>query len=123
MRQQHAFTLLELLVVLSLIGLVAGIMAPRFFDLSQRLSVRNELLEVRQKLNGMPLLALRNGASVRIDAQGAPLQLPDGWRLTAPSPVLYQSNGSCLGGTVEVWRGKTLQARADLLAPFCQWRS
>lgn len=121
MRRQRAFTLLELLVVLGLIGLVAGMVAPRFIDLGERLTLKNQLLEVRQKINGLPLRALRGDGPLRIDAQGAPLELPAGWRLRAEPAIVYQSNGSCLGGQLEVWRGDTRQQTVPLLPPFCQW--
>jgi general secretion pathway protein G len=120
---QRAFTLLELLVVLSLIGLVAGVVAPRFIDVSDKLTLKNQLLEVRQKVNGLPLLALHQGSIVRIDAQGSPLELPSGWRVTADPPVTYQSNGSCLGGQIEIWKGKTRRDAILLQPPFCQWSS
>ncbi len=119
---QRGFTLLELLVVITLIGLIAGVVAPRFINLGDKLTLKNQLQEVRQKINGLPLLALRNGSALRIDAEGAPLQLTEGWRVSARTPVLYQSNGSCLGGEVEVWRGNQRQASISLQAPFCQWQ-
>jgi general secretion pathway protein G len=120
---QCGFTLIELLVVITLIGLIAGVVAPRFISVGDKLSLKNQRLEVRQKINGMPLLALRGGAELRIDANGAPLGLPDGWRVTAKSPVIYQSNGSCLGGLIEVWQGVDQQESVALQPPLCQWRS
>lgn len=122
-KPSRGFTLLELLVVITLIGLIAGIVAPRFINLGDKLSLKNQRLEVRQKVNGMPLLALRRGTALRIDAKGAPLALPEGWRVTAITPVIYQSNGSCLGGEIEVWQGDHRQASIVLPAPLCQWRS
>lgn len=120
---QRGFTLLELLVVLALIGLIAGVVAPRFIGLGDRLALKNQLLEVRQRVNGLPLIALRGGRSLHIDNEGAPLSLPDGWRVTSRTPVLYQGNGTCLGGEIEVWRGSQREARVTLLPPLCQWSS
>lgn len=120
---QRGFTLLELLVVVVLIGLIAGIVAPRFIGFGERLTLKNQLLEVRQRVNGLPLAALRGGRQLRIDSDGAPLSLPDGWRVTSRTSVLYQGNGSCLGGEIEVWRGSQREARVTLLPPLCQWSS
>ena len=120
---QSAFTLLELLVVISLIGLIAGVVAPRFTDLGDKLTLKNQRLEVRQKLNGLPLLALRRGTALRIDTSGAPLQLPAEWHVTAKNPVIYQSNGICLGGEIEVWQGEDRRASITLQPPLCQWPS
>jgi general secretion pathway protein G len=121
MHPQRAFTLLELLVVLSLIGLIAGVIAPRFSDFGDKLTLKNTQLEVRQKINGLPLLALRSASQLRIDDQGAPAELPSNWRATANPPIVYRSNGSCLGGQVEIWQGKIKRANAHLQPPFCQW--
>jgi general secretion pathway protein G len=121
MHPQRAFTLLELLVVLSLIGLIAGVIAPRFSDFGDKLTLKNTQLEVRQKINGLPLLALRSASQLRIDDQGAPTELPTNWRATANPPIVYRSNGSCLGGQVEIWQGTTKRANARLQPPFCQW--
>lgn len=123
MHLQRGFTLLELLVVISIIGLLAGVIAPRFIDMGNKLSIKNQRLEIRQKINGLPLLALRKGSTLRIDTKGAPVELPADWRVTAPAPVVYQSNGSCLGGRVEVWHGEARHEAILLLPPFCQWPS
>jgi len=119
---QRGFTLLELLVVITLIGLIAGVVAPRFIGLGDKLTQKNQLQEVRQKVNGLPLLAMRNAATIRIDKHGAPLGLPDGWRISASSPVVYQSNGVCRGGDIEVWRSGAKHAAVSLQPPLCQWR-
>jgi general secretion pathway protein G len=121
MHLQRAFTLLELLVVLSLIGLIAGVIAPRFSEFGDKLTFKNALLEVRQKINGLPLLALRSASPLQIDDQGAPTKLPTDWRATANPPIVYQSNGSCLGGKVEIWQGKIKRASMHLQPPLCQW--
>lgn len=120
---QHGFTLLELLVVITLIGLIAGVVAPRFINLGDKLAFKNQGLEVRQKVNGLPLLALRSGTPLRVDESGSPLTLPEGWRVTAKKPVIYQSNGTCLGGEIEVWLGDTRRESIALRPPLCQWPS
>lgn len=124
MKSHHlGFTLLELLVVITLIGLIAGVVAPRFINLGDKLTLKNQHHEVRQKVNGLPLLALRSGTALRIDDNGAPLALPKGWRVTAKLPVIYQSNGSCLGGLIEVWQDADQRDSIALQPPLCQWRS
>ena len=119
----RGFTLIELLVVITIIDLIAGVVAPRFINLGDKLTAKNQLQEVRQRVNGLPLLALRNGTPLRIDTKGAPLDLPDGWRVTARRAVVYQSNGSCLGGEIEIWQGERKRDSISLQAPLCQWRS
>lgn len=121
MPRQRAFTLLELLVVISIIGLIAGVIAPRFINIGDKLAVKNEFSEVRQQLNGLPLRAMRSGNALRIDAQGAPVSLPGDWHITAATAIIYQANGSCLGGTIEVWQGHGSHKSVHLQPPFCQW--
>lgn len=123
MHGQRGFTLLELLVVLGLIGLVAGVVAPRFLDLQERLGQRNQLQEIRQRLNGLPLIALRQASPLQIDAKGAPFEPPLGWRLSARQPIVYQSNGVCLGGELEIWHRQTRLHTLQLQAPYCKWPS
>lgn len=113
---------MELLVVISIIGLITGVIAPRFINIGDKLVLKNQQLEIRQKINGLPFLATRSTNRLQIDRQGAPIELPENWRVTADKPVVYQSNGSCLGGEIQLWSGSTLVQRANLQAPFCQWQ-
>ena len=117
---QRGFTLIELLVVLTLIGLIAGTVGPNFFEAAQRMSGKNEAQQIRQQVNGLPLAALHAGEALQINQQGAPFALPEGWKLTAKQPVVYQPNGVCRGGTLELWQGKQ-RRQITLQAPFCQW--
>mgnify|MGYP000585395246 CR=1 FL=1 len=55
---QRGFTLLELLVVLVLVGMIAGMVGPRFIDLAERLRHRNEWLTLQQRINGLPMEVL-----------------------------------------------------------------
>ena len=63
------------------------------YRLGDKLTQKNQLQEVRQKVNGLPLLAMRNAATIRIDKHGAPLGLPDGWRISASSPSSIRAMG------------------------------
>lgn len=113
---------MELLVVISIIGLITGVIAPRFINIGDKLILKNQQLEIRQKINGLPFLAKGASNTLQIDQHGAPVKLPDNWRVTSDHPVIYQSNGSCLGGEIQLWRGSTLVQRHHLQAPFCQWQ-
>lgn len=118
--REQGFTLLELLVVLVLIGLVAGTVGPNFFEAAQRMAGRNEEQQIRQQLNGLPLVALHQGERLEINKQGAPFTLPEGWQLVAEQPVVYQANGVCRGGQAELRQGDWRQ-QITLQAPFCHW--
>lgn len=117
---QRGFTLIELLVVLTLIGLIAGTVGPNFFEAAQRMGSKNDEQQIRQQVNGLPLAALHAGESLYINEQGAPFSMPEGWGLIARRPIVYQPNGVCLGGMLELLHDERKQ-QFLLIPPFCQW--
>lgn len=119
----RGFTLLELLVVLTLIGIIAGMVGPRLFSVADKLRYRNELQSMQLAINALPVDALLSGRPRIIDTHGAAdLQLPDGWHVMAKKPIRYQTNGICLGGELVVLHGDSIVSQLNLEAPYCQWR-
>lgn len=56
-----------------------------------------------------------SGPSLR----AASLNVPEGWRLQIPTPILYKPSGFCSGGEVSIIAGR-LQYDFELSAPYCQ---
>lgn len=116
---QRGFTLLELLVVLVLVGMIAGMVGPRFIDLADRLRHRNEWQTLQQRVNGLPMEIQLIGRPMAL--QELPLILPAGWQLKTERPVRYLSNGVCLGGQLQLLQGDEVKRRIALTPPYCQW--
>ncbi|CAD7548504.1 prepilin-type N-terminal cleavage/methylation domain-containing protein [Aeromonas hydrophila] len=116
---QRGFTLLELLVVLVLVGMIAGMVGPRFIDLAERLRHRNEWQILQQRINGLPMEVQLTGRSMAL--QELPWTLPAGWQLKTERPVRYLSNGVCLGGQLQLLQDDEIKRRIVLKPPYCQW--
>ncbi|MFM4730081.1 prepilin-type N-terminal cleavage/methylation domain-containing protein [Aeromonas salmonicida] len=116
---QRGFTLLELLVVLVLVGMIAGMVGPRFIDLAERLRHRNEWQTLQQRINGLPMEVQLTGRPMAL--QELPWMLPAGWQLKTERPVRYLSNGVCLGGQLQLLQDDEVKRRIVLTPPYCQW--
>ncbi|MFB2872705.1 prepilin-type N-terminal cleavage/methylation domain-containing protein [Aeromonas jandaei] len=116
---QRGFTLLELLVVLVLVGMITGMVGPRFIDLAERLRHRNEWQTLQQRINGLPMEVQLSGRGMAL--QALPLTLPAGWQLKTERPVRYLPNGVCLGGQLQLLQGDEVKRRIALTPPYCQW--
>lgn len=112
---QRGFTLLELLVVLVLVGMIAGMVGPRFIDLAERLRHRNEWQTLQQRINGLPMEVQLTGRPMAL--QELPWMLPAGWQLKTERPVRYLSNGVCLGGQLQLLQGDEVKRRIVLTPP------
>lgn len=109
-RSQGGFTLIEVVVALTIIGLVAAVAVPA---LARRLDSAYRAADLAQVVGSARLLPVRAaamGAEIKLDANGLarpmadgqpPLELPPGWTLTPldPAPHLGRA-GSCTEGSL-----------------------
>jgi general secretion pathway protein G len=103
-RAAGGFTLLELLLVLTLVALLTGLVAPRMWQWLQGARMRAGIDGIRAELEALPQRAFADAQRVAVVA-GGPLPLPDGWRLELASPLVYEANGMTAGGRLLAdWR-------------------
>jgi len=127
------YTLVELLMVMALLGLVAGLVVPRLGNWYASVQAAYQRDEVLRQLASLGYLAYRANREWVLNewplpnekeaanpaAEAPPLVLPAGWRLRAERPLHYYRSGVCGGGVVtletpdETWRLK-------LVPPFCR---
>ena len=147
------FTLLELIVVLTLISLMTMMAIPnlqRLYGTVARTTERNAILNRLANLGRQAMLHRRTYLIVGSGAQDAgtkkPLpvagpddgdtpspdhvspfehhepyrmDLPEGWTLHVPAPILVRANGVCLGGEVALSYNGEPDVRLVLEPPYC----
>lgn len=119
--KSRGFTLLELVVVLTIMGLAAAMAAPSLFRAIDSWRARDVLDRVGGQINGLPAQARISGRAVMLGGKEAalPFELPPDWTASLPTPWSVRGNGYCEGGDVVLRHGErewTLRATA----PFCE---
>ena len=145
------FTLLELVVVLTLVSLMTMMAVPnlqRLYGAVARTTERNAILDQFASLGRQALVRRRAYLVVGSDARNertrtegatrpngeAPsservssfehhepyrMDLPDGWTIHVPEPILVRANGVCLGGRVALSYNGEPDVRFVLEPPYC----
>lgn len=129
---EAGFTLLEVLVVLAIAGLIAGIAFPRLERLGEQIrfvQARNELLGAALRARAE---AIRSDTDVQLDAQGSQLllngrtvaELPPGAEARSAAPLRFYADGSGSGGAMDVALGRqSAQLLSQPVTGALRWRS
>ncbi|GAB6195023.1 pilus assembly FimT family protein [Lysobacter xanthus] len=116
----RGFTLLELVVVLTIMGLAAAMAAPSLFRSIESWRARDAVEALRDQMHGLPAKARSSGRSIVLGEtkDPPPFDVQPGWTVAIPRPWTVRANGYCEGGEVALSQGaRTWTLRAS--APFC----
>ena len=133
------FTLLEMLVVLTVIAVIAGIAMPNFMKMMDSISAAAKWSELLGEVDSLPYRAFSQGQAIRLNGESAPqilTSLPPGWTVSIESSVnpnvlsstsrgagnatiQYRENGWCDGGRVIFVTDEGLRRTVELTAPRC----
>jgi prepilin-type N-terminal cleavage/methylation domain-containing protein len=128
--QQKGFTLLELLIVLTLLAGIVSISAPNMITLYDRASFSFQRDEVLRQIIELPYEASRQGqkfilvapqavAAPRLESgKAVTLDLPQGWSLRTNKTIHYNPDGFCSGGEITIIYEQE-EVRYFLDSPYC----
>jgi len=135
---------MELLIVLAVIGLMAGLAAPPFLRMIEQQRRVADTADVHRALAGLSMAARTAGRDLVVRPAGAsttaltrapivsPLSdplvhaiegLPPGWKASPVSDIWIRSDGVCLGGSVEVTGPDGALRMVALDPPLCAPRA
>lgn len=106
LQHRTGYTLIELVVVITILGVIAAVAGPRFFN-TQPFSQRGYADEIASAMRYSQKVAVASGCNVRLaittTGYNALQQVASGNRCNATSPVysttVLRSDGSALSGT------------------------
>jgi prepilin-type N-terminal cleavage/methylation domain-containing protein len=111
LRMTRGFTLIEMMAVLTLAALMAGVAIPamqRWFD---SISERAQLTEISIQFQRLASRTALLSQTVAIDKATwtnkmgdgeAALALPEGWSVVSEKPVVFYHSGVCGGGVLDL---------------------
>ena len=106
-RLAAGFTLLELLVVMTLLSLMAAWVGPAAWRALDSARDRTQVAHIAATLSALPVTAFQLGRPLRLDAPAFAAMLPElpqGWSLHVDDPLEYASNGVARGGVLRLRR-------------------
>jgi len=131
------YTLLELLVVIFIFSLLSALVIPRLTTVYQSFQLAYIRDDIITQIGSLGYQAFQQGQTLKLmhyppsaienmdseeeieEQQILPLELPSGWQIQTETPIFFQANGVCRGGTVFLHHQENV-FRLLLEPPFCQ---
>jgi prepilin-type N-terminal cleavage/methylation domain-containing protein len=122
---QVGFTLLEMLVVLAIAGMLAGVTLPNLSKMAERARISTQRQSLLSGIENLGYWAYSNGKSYTLTAldptsETPPFVIPEGWRLKAERPITFAVNGVCSGGVIALFGPDQAGEQLLLKAPLCR---
>lgn len=123
----NGFTLIEILVVLVIMGLLAGMTLPRLYDASRRYEIAAQRDAILLEITNLNYRAYTAGQAIELLARNDqgntaayPFALPQHWRLEIPQAIRYSFNGICSGGRITLIDPDNQREDFQLAPPLCR---
>jgi len=119
--RQIGYTLLEMVVVMTIIGLITAITVPKLNLMYERFEFSLEQDDLISQIKVLGYKAYRRGDGFTLEkAFNDPklLQMSEEWTLKSGKEIYYSAIGTCSGGVSEITRGE-LTLLFNMSPPFC----